>query len=144
MDGVAWVVWAVVAAALGVGELLTPGLFFLGPVALAAVAAAVTAALGAGSIAAVVVFLVCAVLSLGILRPIARAHLNVPLISRTGTAALVGRKAVVTRKVDVHGGRVRIGGEEWTARAYVDGEEIAEGTSVDVVEIQGATALVMR
>lgn len=144
MDGVAWVVWAVVAAALGVGELLTPGLFFLGPVALAAVAAAIAAALGGGTVAALLVFLICSVLSLGILRPIARAHLHVPLISRTGTAALVGRKAVVTRKVDGHGGRVRIGGEEWTARAYVDGEEIAEGTSVDVVEIQGATALVMR
>jgi membrane protein implicated in regulation of membrane protease activity len=142
--GVAWVVWAVVAAALGVGELLTPGLFFLGPVALAAVAAAITAALGGGSVAAVLVFLICAVLSLLVLRPIARAHLHVPQISRTGTAALVGRKAVVTQKVDVHGGRVRIGGEEWTARPYVDGEEIAEGTSVDVVEIQGATALVMR
>jgi membrane protein implicated in regulation of membrane protease activity len=144
VEGVAWVVWAVVAAALGVGELLTPGLFFLGPVALAAVAAAVAAALGAGSVAAVLVFLVCAVLSLLFLRPLARAHLHVPAISRTGTAALVGRKAVVTRKIDVHGGRVRIGGEEWTARPYVDGEEIAEGTSVDVVEIQGATALVMR
>ncbi len=144
MGGVAWVVWAVVAAALGVGELLTPGLFFLGPVALAAAAAAVAAALGGGTIAALIVFLVCSALSLGILRPIARAHLHVPVISRTGTAALVGRKAVVTRKVDVHGGRVRIGGEEWTARSYVDGEEIAEGTPVDVVEIQGATALVMR
>jgi membrane protein implicated in regulation of membrane protease activity len=144
VGGVAWVVWAVVAAALGIGELLTPGLFFLGPVALAAVAAAITAALGAGSVAAAIVFLVCAVLSLAVLRPLARAHLHVPAISRTGTAALVGRRGVVTRKVDGHGGRVRIGGEEWTARAYVDGEEIAEGTSVDVVEIQGATALVMR
>jgi membrane protein implicated in regulation of membrane protease activity len=137
---VAWLVWAIVAAALGIGELLTPGLFFLGPVALAAVAAAVAAALGGGSIAAVLVFLICAVLSLLVLRPIARAHVHLPAISRTGTAALVGRRAVVTRKVDVHGGRVRIGGEEWTARAFIDGDE----TSVDVVEIQGATALVMR
>jgi membrane protein implicated in regulation of membrane protease activity len=139
-----WIVWAVVAAGLGVGELLTPGLFFLGPVALAAVAAAIATALGAGTLAGAVVFLICSVLSLGILRPIARAHLRLPAISRTGTAALVGRRAVVTRRVDGAGGRVRIGGEEWTARSYVDGEEIEEGAHVDVVEIEGATALVMR
>jgi membrane protein implicated in regulation of membrane protease activity len=139
-----WIVWAVVAAGLGVGELLTPGLFFLGPVALAAVAAAIATALGGGTLAGVIVFLICSVLSLGILRPIARAHLRLPAISRTGTAALVGRRAVVTRRVDGLGGRVRIGGEEWTARSYLDGEEIEEGAHVDVVEIQGATALVMK
>lgn len=139
-----WIVWTVAAALLGVGEVLTPGLFFLGPVALAAVAAAVAAALGAGTAADVVVFCVCAVLSLAFLRPIARAHLRVPAIARTGTAALVGRRAVVLKTVDGAGGRVRIGGEEWTARPYLDGETIEAGTQVDVVEIQGATALVMR
>jgi membrane protein implicated in regulation of membrane protease activity len=82
--------------------------------------------------------------SLACRRPIARAHLRLPAISRTGTAALVGHKAVVLRRVDANGGRVRIGGEEWTARPYVDGVVIEEGTAVDVVEIQGATALVME
>jgi membrane protein implicated in regulation of membrane protease activity len=139
-----WVVWVVVAAALGVGELLTPGLFFLGPVALAAVAAAVAAALGAGTAAAALVFVVCAALSLALLRPIARSHLRMPALARTGTAALVGRRAVVTSRVDAHGGRVRIGGEEWSARAYVDGQAIPEGTQVEVVQIDGATALVME
>jgi membrane protein implicated in regulation of membrane protease activity len=37
---------------------------------------------------------------------------------------------------------VRIGGEEWTARSYLDGEVYAEGATVDVVKIEGATALV--
>jgi membrane protein implicated in regulation of membrane protease activity len=141
---VGWIVWTVLAAALGVGEVLTPGLFFLGPVALAAAAAAVATALGGGTIAGVLVFLVCAVLSLMFLRPIARRHLHLPSVARTGTAALVGRRAVVVRKVDALDGRVRIGGEEWTARPYLDGEVIEPGTQVDVVEIQGATALVMR
>lgn len=140
----AWIVWTILAAALGVGELLTPGLFFLGPVAVAAVAAAVAAALGGGTVAALIVFAVCGVLSLAVLRPIARAHLQLPTASRTGTAALVGRKAVVTRRIDALGGRVRIGGEEWTARSYVAGDEIEEGAQVDVVEIEGATALVMK
>ncbi len=138
----AWLVWVVVAVALAIGEVLTPGLFFLGPVALAAAAAAVASLLGAGTVGSVLVFLVGALLSLALLRPIARRHVHMPVLSRTGTDALIGRKAVVTRRVDNAGGRVRIGGEEWSARAYLDGEEYAEGASVDVIRIEGATALV--
>jgi membrane protein implicated in regulation of membrane protease activity len=141
---VGWVVWGVVAVALAIGEVLTPGLFFLGPVALAAAAAALAAALGAGTAGALIVFIVGGLLSLLVLRPIARRHVHLPAISRTGTDALVGRKAVVTRKVDDVGGRVRIGGEEWSARAYLDGQELAEGMTVDVVKIEGATALVVE
>jgi membrane protein implicated in regulation of membrane protease activity len=132
----------VIAAVLAIGELLTPGLFFLGPVALAAAAAAVAAALGAGAVVAILVFLGGSVASLGVLRPIARSHLKVPALSRTGTDALAGRTATVTRRVDAAGGRVRIGGEEWSARSYLDGEVYAEGTTVNVVKIEGATALV--
>ena len=137
-----WVVWAVIAIALAVGEVLTPGLFFLGPVALAAGAAALAAALGAGTVGSVIVFIVGSIASLAVLRPIARSHVHMPAISRTGTAALVGRKAFVTRRVDAQGGRVRIGGEEWTARAYLEGQVIEEGKTVDVIQIEGATALV--
>jgi membrane protein implicated in regulation of membrane protease activity len=137
-----WLVWVLLAVALGVGEVLTPGLFFLGPVSLAAVAAALAALLGAGSIGSLVVFIVCSVASLLILRPIARRHVRLPALARTGTDALVGRRAVVTRQVDALGGRVRIGGEEWSARSYLDGEVFPEGHTVDVVQIEGATALV--
>jgi membrane protein implicated in regulation of membrane protease activity len=139
---VAWLVWVVVAALLAIGELLTPGLFFLGPVALAAVAAALVALLGAGSVVSVLVFIAGSIASLAVLRPIARSHIKLPALSRTGTDALVGRKATLTRRVDGLGGRVRIGGEEWTARSYLDGEVYAEGATVDVVKIEGATALV--
>jgi membrane protein implicated in regulation of membrane protease activity len=135
-------VWVVVAVALAIGEVLTPGLFFLGPVAVAAIAAAVAGALGAGGAVSTIVFIVGALLSLLVLRPIARSHIRLPAISRTGTAALIGRRAVVTRQVDSAGGRVRIGGEEWSARAYLDGSVFAEGQTVDVIQIEGATALV--
>jgi membrane protein implicated in regulation of membrane protease activity len=135
-------VWVVVAVALAVGELLTPGLFFLGPVALAAVLAAIVAGLGGGAVVSALVFLVGAVLSLAVLRPIARRHVHLPALSRTGVDALVGRKALVTREVDAHGGRVRIGGEEWSARSYLGDQVMAEGTTVDVIQIEGATALV--
>jgi membrane protein implicated in regulation of membrane protease activity len=139
---VGWLIWALLAVALAVGELLTPGLFFLGPVALAATAAGVAAALGAGTIGSLIVFIVGSLASLGVLRPIARRHLRLPAISRTGTDALVGRKALVTQQVDVHGGRVRIGGEEWSARAYVDDQVLVAGQTVDIIQIDGATALV--
>lgn len=136
-----FVAWIVIAVLLAIGELLTPGLFFLGPVALAAAAAAIAAYL-AGALVSAIVFVVAALASLGLLRPIARRHLHLPAISRTGTDALVGRKAFVTRRIDAAGGRVRIGGEEWSARPYLDGESFEEGQTVDVVQIEGATALV--
>ena len=82
--------------------------------------------------------------SLALLRPIARRHVRLPAISRTGTDALVGSKAIVLRRVDVDGGRVRIGGEEWSARAYLEDQVLEEGARVDVVKIEGATALVVE
>ena len=138
----AFIVWVVVAIALAIGEVLTPGLFFLGPVALAAAAAAVGALAGAGTVGSLVVFIVCSIASLAFLRPIARRHVRLPALSRTGTDALVGRKGIVTRRVDGAGGRIRIGGEEWSARAYLDGQAFAEGQTVDVIQIEGVTALV--
>jgi membrane protein implicated in regulation of membrane protease activity len=137
-----WVIWAVVALALAVGEIFTPGLFFLGPVALAAVAAGIVALLGLGGIAQLIIFIAGAIASVALVRPIAKAHLRVPAQLRTGTAALAGAKAVVLQRVDADGGRVRIGGEEWTARAYMEGQVLEPGARVEVVKIEGATALV--
>jgi membrane protein implicated in regulation of membrane protease activity len=139
-----WVIWTIAAVALAIGEIFTPGLFFLGPVAAAAVVAAIVAAVGAGAAVQLIVFIAGAVASLALLRPIARAHIHMPAVIRTGTAALVGAKAVVIQRVDDHGGRVRIGGEEWTARAYMDGEVYEPGTQVEVAAIKGATALVYQ
>jgi membrane protein implicated in regulation of membrane protease activity len=136
-----FVVWIVAAVLLAIGEVLTPGLFFLGPVAVAAAIAAIVA-LVAGGVASTIVFIVAGLLSLAVLRPIARRHVRMPQLMRTGTDALVGRKAIVTKRVDATGGRVRIGGEEWSARAYLEDGVYAEGATVDVVRIEGATALV--
>jgi membrane protein implicated in regulation of membrane protease activity len=137
-----WVIWVIVAVVLAIGEILTPGLFFLGPVALAAAAAAVAAVVGAAVVAQTIVFLAGALAALAFLRPIARAHLSMPHAIRTGTAALVGAKAVVVQRVDSTGGRVKIGGEEWSARSFADDEVFEPGQRVEVAEIQGATALV--
>ena len=140
----AWLAWAIAALLLAVGEILTPGLFFLGPVALAAVAAAIAAVAGAAVWLQIIVFGGASLASLGILRPIARAHLHMPAALRTGTAALVGAPAVVLQRVDQNGGRVRIGGEEWSARAFMPDQVLEPGTKVEVVKIEGATALVLE
>jgi len=138
----AWVLWAVLAVALAIGEIFTPGLFFLGPVALAAVVAGAVALGGLGVAVQLIVFIVGTVASLAVLRPIARAHIKIPPLLRTGTAALVGAKATVLQRVDADGGRVRLGGEEWSARAYLDDQVLEPGTRVEVAKIEGATALV--
>lgn len=140
----AWLAWALVAVFLAVGEIFTPGLFFLGPVALAAVASVVAAAAGAPVWLQIVVFAGASFASLGLLRPIARSHLKMPLAIRTGAAALEGAKAIVLQRVDDRGGRIRIGGEEWSARSYVPDEVFDAGTEVEVGKIEGATALVYR
>ena len=139
-----WVIWAIAALALAVGEIFTPGLFFLGPVALAAVGAAVVAALGGGAVVQLIVFIGASIASVAFIRPIAKAHLRVPSQLRTGTAALTGTKAVVLQRVDINGGRVKIGGEEWSARAYMEGDVYEPGSRVEVVKIDGATALVYQ
>jgi membrane protein implicated in regulation of membrane protease activity len=137
-----WVIWAIAAIGLGIGEIMTPGLFFLGPVAVAAVAAGIVAAVGGGAVLQLIVFIAGSLASLGFLRPLARAHLHLPAMLRTGTAALVGTKATVLQRVDASGGLVRIGGEQWTARPYMEGQVFEPGVQVEVVEIKGATALV--
>ena len=139
-----WVIWAIVAVLLAVGEIFTPGLFFLGPIALAALAATLVAALGGDIWMQIIVFGVGSFAAVGFLRPIARAHLKMPRAMRTGAAALEGAKAVVLQRVDGRGGRVKIGGEEWSARSYTPDEAFDVGTEVEVVQIQGATALVYR
>jgi len=63
---------------------------------------------------------------------------------RTGTSALVGSKALVLERVDVNGGRVRIGGEEWSARSFMEDQVLEPGAQAEVVKIEGATALVYQ
>jgi membrane protein implicated in regulation of membrane protease activity len=138
-----WVAWMIAAVALAVGEILTVD-FFLGPIAIAAFVAAIVAVIGAGLPIQLVAFIVTAVASLAFLRPIARRHLHVPPRIRTGTAALIGAKALVIEQVDVHNGSVKIGGEIWTARTYDEDEVLEPGARVEVMKIEGATALVAK
>ena len=136
-----WVWWVIAAGGLAVGEIFTMG-FFLGPIAIAAVLAAIVSLAGGGLAASWIVFILASLGTLLVLRPIARRHLRTPARIRTGTAALVGGPATVVERVDVDGGCVKIGGEIWTARAYDDDATFEPGARVQVMKIDGATALV--
>jgi membrane protein implicated in regulation of membrane protease activity len=136
-----WVWWVIAAGGLAVGEIFTMG-FFLGPIAVAAVLAAIVSLAGGGLAASWVVFIAASLGSLLVLRPIARRHLRTPARIRTGTAALVGGPATVVERVDQDGGCVKIGGEIWTARAYDEDDSFEPGARVQVMKIDGATALV--
>lgn len=129
------------AAVLAAGEIVTLG-FFLGPIALAALLAAVVAALGGSIEVQLAAFVLGSLASLALVRPIVRRHLRTPPALRTGTAALSGQSAVVLEQVNADGGRVRIGGEVWSARAYDESQVLEPGARVTVLEIKGATALV--
>ena len=136
-----WVIWMVAAGLLAVGEVVTLG-FFLGPIAIAAVLAAITALVGAGLAIQLVVFIAASLASVVFLRPVALRHMRTPAQIRTGTAALIGQPAVVLERVDAHGGQVRLRGEVWTARSYDEDSVFEEGARVEVLQIEGATALV--
>jgi membrane protein implicated in regulation of membrane protease activity len=136
----AWMLWVLLAVILAVGEVISLSLF-LAPFAVGALFGAAADLAGAGDAVAVIVFLVSSGLLFGFV-PIARRHMRTPAQLRTGTAALVGKTALVTETVSADAGAVKLEGELWTARPYVGDEVIETGSRVHVVEIQGATALV--
>jgi membrane protein implicated in regulation of membrane protease activity len=139
----AWVLWLIAAVVLAVAEVLNLS-FFLFPFAIGAAGAAAADLAGGGTAVSLAVFAVLTGVSFGVVRPIARRHLQTPPQIRTGTAALIGRSAVVLERIanDEGVGCVKIDGETWTARSYDEDQVIEPGTRVQVMEIQGATALV--
>jgi len=135
------VIWLVAAAALGAAEMLTTTLA-LGLMAVGALAAALTEAAGGDPLLQLAVFVAVSLAGIVLIRPVALRRLQRRSTLRTGTAALVGRTGYVLADVTPHAGRIRIGGEEWSARPYDESSVIAAGSTVDVLQIKGATALV--
>ncbi|WP_020140696.1 NfeD family protein [Streptomyces sp. 351MFTsu5.1] len=138
----AWVWWLVGAAALGIPLVVTAMPEF-GMLAVGAVAAAVSAGLGGDVVVQVLVFVVVSVALIAVVRPIAARHSSQRPQLVTGVDALKGRQAVVLERVDSSGGRIKLAGEVWSARALDTGRAYEVGQEVDVVDIEGATAIVM-
>ncbi|MFD8590469.1 NfeD family protein [Streptomyces sp. NPDC059637] len=138
----AWLWWLIAAVALGIPLVLT-AMPELGMFAAGALAGSVAAALGAGIVVQVVVFVVVSVSLIAVVRPIAARNRKQQPAMRSGVDALKGRQAVVLERVDADGGRIKLAGETWSARALDSGQVFRPGEKVDVVEIEGATAVVM-
>ncbi|NUR01808.1 MAG: NfeD family protein [Streptomyces sp.] len=138
----AWVWWLVGAAALGIPLVVTAMPEF-GMLAVGAVAAAVMAGVGFGSVAQVLAFVVVSVALIAVVRPIAVRHSAQRPQLATGVEALKGKQAVVLERVDGSGGRIKLAGEVWSARSLDAGSAYEVGQEVDVVEIEGATAIVI-
>jgi membrane protein implicated in regulation of membrane protease activity len=136
-----WVYWLIAAVILGIGETATMG-FFLAPFAGGALLAALVSALGAGLGISLAVALVVSVILLAALRPVARSHMRQLPSTRTGTKALVGREGLVLERITQDHGLVKLEGEHWSARSFLEGQVFEPGDRVSVVEIKGATALV--
>ncbi|MBU6531714.1 NfeD family protein [Streptomyces sp. NPDC057245] len=136
-----WLIWLIVSAVLVVAEIftLTAALGMLGA---AALITAGSAAAGLSPPFQFVVFTVVSTVTLLFVRPVALRHVLQPPTERFGVDALVGKAAYVVSDVTGREGRVRIGGEEWTARAYDETLVIPRGSTVDVMEISGTTAFV--
>ncbi|KUN38927.1 hypothetical protein AQJ30_12480 [Streptomyces longwoodensis] len=138
----AWVWWLVGAAALGIPLVVTAMPEF-GMLAVGAIAAAAAAGVGFGAVSQVLVFVAVSVALIAVVRPIANRHRSQRPQLATGVDALRGKQAVVLERVDGSGGRIKLAGEVWSARA-LDGDQSYEpGQQVDVVDIEGATAIVM-
>lgn len=137
--------WVIAACAFGIGEMLTAS-FFLAPFAVGALLAAVVSLVGGDGLPAWIAFVITSVLTLGVVRPIALSHLKTPPQIRTGAAAMIGKNAIVLERIanDEGVGCIRVEGEVWTARSLHDDEVIERGARVQIVDIKGATALVIE
>ena len=134
-------IWLILGLVLVVAELVS-GDFVLVMLGAAALATSLATALGAPVIADVAIF---AVLSVGLVfgaRPALKRKFHVATLTHTNVAALVGRRAVALTEVNEHSGQVKIDGEVWSARTF-DDMVIERGAAVTVVEISGATAIVL-
>jgi membrane protein implicated in regulation of membrane protease activity len=108
-----------------------------------AVAAAVSAGLGGDVVVQVLVFVFVSVALIAVVRPIANRHRSQRPQLVTGIDALKGKHAVVLERVDSTGGRIKLAGEVWSARSLDTGSAYEVGQEVDVVDIEGATAIIM-
>jgi membrane protein implicated in regulation of membrane protease activity len=140
-DHVAGVLLAL-AILLGIAEMFSLDLI-LGMMALGTLVGVVAALLGAGFAVSAVVAAVASVACLAVVRPplIKRLHSGPELT--LGHNKLVGQQGVVTERITgLESGRIRLAGEFWSAKPYDETLAIEPGSTVEVLEIRGATAYV--
>lgn len=139
-----WQSWLILAGVLAAAELLSMDLVLL-MLAAGAVVGALGALAGTGLVVSLLLALGASVATLALVRPSLLRRLHGGPDLRTGTDAMLGRQGTVLAELGVHTpGRVKLGGEEWRALPYDEGDRIEPGAVVEVVRIEGATAYVLR
>jgi membrane protein implicated in regulation of membrane protease activity len=137
-----WSIFLGLGIVLGVAELASMDLILL-MLAAGALAGMVPALAGAGFVVSGLVAAGVATACLALVRPslVKRLHSGPEL--QLGHGKLVGSQGVVTERITgLQAGRVKVGGEIWTASPYDDTISIEPGETVEVLEIKGATAYV--
>jgi len=138
-----WAAWLTIAAVLGLAELASLD-FTLLMLAAGALVAAGAAAVFPGLLwLQIVLALITAAAMLGAIRPLLVRKLHHGAELKTGSAHVIGRTGTVVKEIHPDGGgSIRLGGELWTARPYDEVSTIAPGTRVEVMAIDGASAVV--
>lgn len=137
-----WAAWLVLAVALGAAEMLSLDLILL-MLAVGALVGALVALAGLPFLVQVLLAAGGATAMLALVRPnlVKKLHQGPDLV--TGHNRLVGQQGVVTEQLSAHTtGRVKVGGEVWSAAPYDETLTIAPGAVVEVFAIRGATAYV--
>ncbi len=139
-----WHIWVILATALFVLEIFTPG-FVLAAVAVGCLASALGSAAGLSLTLQLFAFSVGTLTAFLGIRPLVLQKLHPGDRSfRSNVDALVGKTARVLEAVDPGSdtGRVNVAGEDWRAISAT-GEPIATGSTVMVVEVDGAKVVVV-
>jgi membrane protein implicated in regulation of membrane protease activity len=135
------VVWLIAGVLLIAAEVLS-GDFVLIMLGMSGLVAAGFAALGASLWLDVAIFAGTSVALTTVARPVLKRRLHTAHVP-TNVEALVGDKAIVISTVDAHGGKIKLRGELWSARAFDETEVLEPGRAVTVMTISGATAVVL-
>ena len=138
-----WLAWIAIALILAAIEAATVDFVFV-MLAGGALAGALTASLGGGLAAQVIIAVAVAALLLAVVRPIIRRHFVEGEVDHgIGASSLVGREARVIETVTETNGRIKLGGETWSARVPAHAESCPPGSDVQVIALHGATAIVV-
>jgi membrane protein implicated in regulation of membrane protease activity len=135
-------IWLVAAVGLGVGEMATPGSFFLAPFALGAAVAAVLAFADVSVVVEWAAFVVVSLACLFALRPLARRLDREGITEGIGSRRLIGRRGVVLEAIPAGDlGTVRVDREEWRAMT-ADRTGLQAGSPVVITEVEGTKVVV--
>ena len=125
-----WLMLLIVSVFFLVLEMLTPTLFFIN-LAVASAISAIFAYFRFSNLVVTFVFLIVAIATIWLVRPILLKQINVKKISTGLDDKYIGKTAKVVKEVSKTDGRVAIYDEEW--QAVTDSENIPTGSDVKIL-----------